>query len=153
MATLPNADRKLGFLHASYGLGAALCPLAATAFASHYPTHFTKFWSISLGIALLNTAVLLYAFRFSYVVDTSEPSEETEPSSPRTENALEAQTPPLGAENSSMKSFGAGTPSTTYPPELRTAGLRKVQATKEKSLVKQALLSRTTIIASLYILF
>ncbi|GAA5926720.1 MFS transporter [Sporobolomyces koalae] len=153
VATLPNADRKLGFLHASYGAGAALCPLAATAFASHYPTHFTKFWTISLFIALLNVCVLLYAFRFNYVLDTSEPTSEPEdesarPPSPREEVALEAQTPPL--DGSSMKSFNADTPSIRYPPDTNT--LRRVQK-KEKSIFMQSLTSRTTILASIFILF
>ncbi|GAA5996197.1 hypothetical protein JCM5350_003302 [Sporobolomyces pararoseus] len=156
VATLPNADRKLGFLHASYGLGAALCPLAATAFASKFPKHFTKFWTISLAIALLNVAILLYAFKFNYVVDTTEPEDETvQPGSPREEIALEAQTPPVGGggDGTSLKSFSVDAPQASYPPEMRTDGLRKLQAKKETSIVRQALLNRVTILASVFILF
>ncbi|GAA5829881.1 hypothetical protein JCM3766R1_006689 [Sporobolomyces carnicolor] len=154
VASLPNADRKLGFLHASYGLGAALCPLAATAFASHFPRHFTKFWTISLAIALLNVAVLLYAFKFNYVIDTDESGEVPRPPSPREEVALEAQTPPLGGDSSSVKSLAAASASpATYPPEIHTEGMRKVRAHKEPSVLRQALLNRTTILASIFILF
>ncbi|GAA6015616.1 hypothetical protein JCM11491_007175 [Sporobolomyces phaffii] len=158
VASLPNADRKLGFLHASYGLGAALCPLAATAFASHFPRDFTKFWSISLSIALLNVAILLYAFKFNYVIDVSEPTEQTagqadRPPSPRDEVALEAQTPPIERDSASVKSFGIDTPGTSYPPQTRASSLRKVQSKKEPSIVRQALLNRTTILVSIFILF
>ncbi|GAA5896055.1 MFS transporter [Sporobolomyces salmoneus] len=151
VASLPNADRKLGYLHASYGLGAALCPLAATAFASHYPSHFTKFWCISLAIALMNLGILLYAFKFNYVLDADEPIQP--PSSPREEVELEAQTPPLATDASSLKSFSASTPQTAYPPEMRTDGLRKVKGKEEPSVLRQALLNRTTILASIFILF
>ena len=134
--------------------GAALCPLAATAFASHFPRHFTKFWTISLAIALLNVAVLLYAFKFNYVIDTDESGEVPRPPSPREEVALEAQTPPLGGDSSSVKSLAAASaPPATYPPEIRTEGMRKVRAPKEPSVLRQALLNRTTILASIFILF
>ncbi|GAA5992868.1 hypothetical protein JCM10908_001382 [Rhodotorula pacifica] len=76
IAGQPNAEVKLGYLHASYGLGAAVVPLAATGFASS-GILFARFYAISCGLALLNTALLLYGFKFSYVVDVSEPISET----------------------------------------------------------------------------
>ncbi|GAA5960701.1 hypothetical protein JCM8115_001803 [Rhodotorula mucilaginosa] len=76
IAGQPNAEVKLGYLHASYGLGAAVVPLAATAFASS-GILFARFYSISCGLALVNTSLLLYGFKFSYVVDVSEPVSET----------------------------------------------------------------------------
>jgi len=57
--------QKFGYLHASYGLGALVCPLAATAFASA-GIRFSFFYSISIGLAFINVLTLLYAFRFSY---------------------------------------------------------------------------------------
>lgn len=60
----------------SYGLGAAVVPLAATAFASA-GILFARFYSISCGLACVNTALLLYGFKFSYVVDVSEPELDT----------------------------------------------------------------------------
>ncbi|GEM08853.1 MFS efflux transporter [Rhodotorula toruloides] len=77
IATLPGAETKLGYLHGSYGLGAAVVPLAATAFASS-GILFSRFYGISLGLAALNAALLVYAFRLSYVVDVNEPSETLE---------------------------------------------------------------------------
>lgn len=93
VSTLPNAEWKLGWLHASCkspralvslslslsrramltcarvdGLGALVCPLAATAFASA-GHKFSFFYIVSIGLALVNVAVLLYAFRFSYRMD------------------------------------------------------------------------------------
>ncbi|SCV73590.1 BQ2448_7516 [Microbotryum intermedium] len=65
IATLPNVEFKMGLLHASYGFGALICPLAATAFASS-GVRFSYFYSVSIGVASLNAAVLLYAFKFSY---------------------------------------------------------------------------------------
>ncbi|GAA5827386.1 hypothetical protein JCM11251_003789 [Rhodosporidiobolus azoricus] len=76
VAQLPGAETKLGYLHGAYGLGAAVCPLAATAFASS-GILFARFYSISLGIAVVNIGILLYAFRFSYRVDDSEPLKKT----------------------------------------------------------------------------
>jgi hypothetical protein len=115
---------------------------------------------------LLNIGILLYAFRFNYVIDVSDPvlledgstAPPTRPPSPRQEVALEAQTPQLETENSSIKSYNPSTPprggDTTYPPEIRTDGLRKLQGNrKEKSIVRQALLNRTTILSSIFILF
>ncbi|GAA5875339.1 hypothetical protein JCM8547_003208 [Rhodosporidiobolus lusitaniae] len=71
VATLPNSEKKLGYLHGSYGLGAAVVPLAATAFASS-GILFARFYSISAGIAVINTLLLLYGFKFKYRLDTPE---------------------------------------------------------------------------------
>lgn len=60
----------------SYGLGAAVVPLAATAFASS-GILFARFYAISAGLAFINILLLLYGFKFSYVVDVSEPLSET----------------------------------------------------------------------------
>lgn len=56
-----NATTKLGFLHASYGLGAFASPFAATQFAQlpHWSFHFL----ISLGIAISNTIILVAVFK------------------------------------------------------------------------------------------
>ncbi|KAK4046948.1 hypothetical protein OIV83_005739 [Microbotryomycetes sp. JL201] len=73
IAILPRADYKMGFLHAAYGSGALVCPLAATAFASS-GLLFAHFYGISLAIASVNTVLLLYAFKFKYTIDTVEPA-------------------------------------------------------------------------------
>ncbi|GAA5863598.1 hypothetical protein JCM8547_003661, partial [Rhodosporidiobolus lusitaniae] len=75
VATLPNAERKLSFIHASYGLGAAVSPLAATAFTSA-GILFSRFYAVSLGLGVLNICVLLYAFRFSFRIDFTEPTSQ-----------------------------------------------------------------------------
>ncbi|KAG8748890.1 hypothetical protein FRC12_013736 [Ceratobasidium sp. 428] len=51
----------MGLLHAGYGVGAFLAPLIATQFSqlSHWSFHYLT----SLGLALLNAAVLLMTFR------------------------------------------------------------------------------------------
>lgn len=68
VATLPNAEQKFGYLHASYGVGALVCPLAATAFASS-GNRFSYFYAISIGLALINVLTLIVAFRFNYRVE------------------------------------------------------------------------------------
>ncbi|KAM0791850.1 hypothetical protein ACM66B_004107 [Microbotryomycetes sp. NB124-2] len=73
IAILPRADYKMGFLHAAYGCGALVCPLAATAFASS-GLLFAHFYAISLAIAAMNTVLLIYAFKFNYKIDTVEPA-------------------------------------------------------------------------------
>jgi fucose permease len=73
VATLPNADHRLHLLHASYGLGAVVCPLAATAFASS-GIKFSYFYCLSIGLAFVNVAVLAWAFKFSYRIPQDEPA-------------------------------------------------------------------------------
>ncbi|KAF9455361.1 major facilitator superfamily domain-containing protein, partial [Collybia nuda] len=59
-----NAEAKMGFLHAAYGIraGALASPLVATQFSQlrHWSFHFL----VSLGIAISNTIVLSAVFRF-----------------------------------------------------------------------------------------
>jgi len=77
VATLPNCDHKLHLLHASYGLGAVVCPLAATAFASS-GIKFSYFYCLSIALAFVNVAILLWGFKFSYRIpqDDADPSEQ-----------------------------------------------------------------------------
>ncbi|KAL4257242.1 Major Facilitator Superfamily Transporter [Pleurotus pulmonarius] len=57
-----NAETKMGFLHAAYGLGAFVAPLVATQFAQleRWSFHYL----VSLGIALSNLMALALIFRF-----------------------------------------------------------------------------------------
>lgn len=60
VATLPtNANGKMSIIHGIYGAGAFCSPLVATQFASmkeHWSFHFLT----SLGVAMINLAVLLW---------------------------------------------------------------------------------------------
>ncbi|EIM79256.1 MFS general substrate transporter [Stereum hirsutum FP-91666 SS1] len=56
-----HIERKLGVMHALYGLGAFAAPLAATHFSQVY--HWTFHFIISLGIAVTNTVVLALVFK------------------------------------------------------------------------------------------
>ena len=63
VAGLPtNPGAKMSLMHGVYGLGAFVSPLVATQFSQQ------KRWSFhfltSLGVALINTVALIYAFRF-----------------------------------------------------------------------------------------
>lgn len=65
-------------LRKRYGLGALVCPLAATAFASS-GIRFSYFYALSIGLSSVNAAVLLKAFRFNYrVVDHEDQEVEME---------------------------------------------------------------------------
>ncbi|KAI5477257.1 MFS efflux transporter [Pseudohyphozyma bogoriensis] len=68
ISTLPNTEQRFGYLHACYGLGALVCPLAATAYASS-GKKFSYFWAISIGLAALSVLSLLVAFRFNYRIE------------------------------------------------------------------------------------
>ncbi|KIM86804.1 hypothetical protein PILCRDRAFT_64900 [Piloderma croceum F 1598] len=57
-----HASTKLGFLHASYGLGAFAAPLVATQFS--HSRRWSFFYLISLGIAITNVTALITVFRF-----------------------------------------------------------------------------------------
>ncbi|KAF7983221.1 hypothetical protein HWV62_23506 [Athelia sp. TMB] len=57
-----NAATKMGMMHAAYGAGAFCSPLVATQFAQEERWSFH--YLVSLGIALLNTVILVAVFRF-----------------------------------------------------------------------------------------
>ena len=65
-------------MHRSYGLGALVCPLAATAFASS-GIRFSFFYALSIGLAALNVGILLVAFRFNYRIPEVRPAFVVEP--------------------------------------------------------------------------
>lgn len=62
VGSLRDSATKLGFLHASYGLGAFSAPLAATHFAAQQ--RWSLHYLISVGVTLLNVLFLVLAFRF-----------------------------------------------------------------------------------------
>ncbi|KAH0578292.1 hypothetical protein H2248_003918 [Termitomyces sp. 'cryptogamus'] len=57
-----NAEAKMGVLHAVYGAGALCSPLVATQFAQQ--KHWSLHYLASLGVAIINTLVLIGVFRF-----------------------------------------------------------------------------------------
>ncbi|KAL0570179.1 hypothetical protein V5O48_011784 [Marasmius crinis-equi] len=59
---LKNTEAKMGLLHAIYGLGAFGAPLVATQFSQL--DRWSFYYLISLGMALINTALLVTVFRF-----------------------------------------------------------------------------------------
>ncbi|ETS77687.1 hypothetical protein PFICI_09749 [Pestalotiopsis fici W106-1] len=61
VANLDNAYRWLGILHAIFGVGALVSPLAATAIASRTP-HWHYYFIILLGLASANLVVIIWAF-------------------------------------------------------------------------------------------
>lgn len=62
VANLDNAHRWLGILHAIYGVGALISPLAATAIASNTP-YWHYYYIVLLGGAVSNIALLAWTFR------------------------------------------------------------------------------------------
>ena len=57
-----QAATKLGYIHAAYGLGALLSPLAATGFVTSGADWYLLY-TVSAAIATINVAFLCYAFR------------------------------------------------------------------------------------------
>ncbi|GAA5922828.1 hypothetical protein JCM3775_006151 [Rhodotorula graminis] len=161
VATLPNAERKLSWLHASYGLGAAVCPLAATAFASS-GILFARFYSVSLGLALSNTAFLSYAFRLNYVVDSSDPVERTVdvPGAPpiTVNGAHDIELPERRSSTTAASLAGEKVDladenevGIVEPVELDTRFTRRNKVIKQ-SVLLQALTQRATYLSSLFLL-
>ncbi|KAM0749956.1 MFS general substrate transporter [Meredithblackwellia eburnea MCA 4105] len=133
VATLPNAEHRFGYLHASYGAGAMVCPLAATAFASA-GIRFSYFYSISVGLATLSTLVLLWAFKFNYTVDYDAGTDKT------VENGdIALQEIQGAAQAESHSTFPIS--STAQPGE-----------TKKKSVLEETLSNWTVWIFSVFIL-
>ncbi|KIM47156.1 hypothetical protein M413DRAFT_270463 [Hebeloma cylindrosporum] len=58
-----HMSTKLGFMHASYGLGAFLAPFASTFFSGFTDRRWGFHFILSAGLCLSNIAVLLYVFR------------------------------------------------------------------------------------------
>ncbi|KAL1658471.1 major facilitator superfamily domain-containing protein [Schizophyllum commune] len=61
VSRLPDAPTKLGFLHASYGLGAFTSPFSATYFAT--APNWTHHYFASMSLAALNVVLLTLVFR------------------------------------------------------------------------------------------
>lgn len=55
----------MGYLHGVYGIGALVCPLAATGFVSA-GRNFHHFYAISLALAFVNVVILLAGFKFKW---------------------------------------------------------------------------------------
>lgn len=62
VADLDNAHRWLGILHAIYGVGALVTPLAATAIANHTP-YWHYFYLVLFGCSVISLGLVSYAFR------------------------------------------------------------------------------------------
>ncbi|BGP25716.1 hypothetical protein JCM10295v2_004649 [Rhodotorula toruloides] len=161
IATLPGAETKLGYLHGSYGLGAAVVPLAATAFASS-GILFSRFYGISLGLAALNAALLVYAFRLSYVVDVNEPSETLEAPGVPPVTVVEGQEGIELTDQSRRDSTGATSvlEKVEEPSELeagrvalREMDTRLQNRPKNRGVMWQALTNRATLLTAIFILF
>jgi fucose permease len=63
---LPGASNKMALAHAMYGLGAFVVPLVATQFARRTPQmegRWNYHYLVSLGVALANTAGLVWVFK------------------------------------------------------------------------------------------
>ncbi|KAF8161502.1 MFS general substrate transporter [Crassisporium funariophilum] len=58
-----HSETKMGFMHAAYGVGALIAPLCATQFAAlpHWSFHYL----VSLMLALSNTLLLVFVFKFA----------------------------------------------------------------------------------------
>ncbi|KAG6827807.1 hypothetical protein H0H92_010415 [Tricholoma furcatifolium] len=57
-----NSESKMGILHAVYGAGALCSPLVATQFS--HKVHWSFHYLTGLGLAVINTAVIVTVFRF-----------------------------------------------------------------------------------------
>ncbi|BGP17561.1 hypothetical protein JCM10213_004102 [Rhodosporidiobolus nylandii] len=157
VAGLPNSEKKLGWLHGSYGLGAACSPLAGTAFAAA-GILFARFWAVSLSIAALNIALLLYAFKFSYVTDTSEPVKLTvaEPGLPPAQvgeafELSERHGPTSDASVTEKSIHGDEETGQIEVPQLDTSlPSRTAQSSWKDNVLIKTLSSRTTSFAILF---
>ncbi|GAA6017724.1 hypothetical protein JCM10207_000476 [Rhodosporidiobolus poonsookiae] len=163
VAGLPNKERRLSILHSIYGLGGAVCPLAATAFASS-GRQFSHFYSISLGLSVLNILMLLYAFRFNYRVDVSDPPKPTKPITTSrtsegagTDNFELRDLEPAQADDGKTASMAlqaeeGGAPSPELRTELSSKPKGKGGSWRDNSLV-QVLMNRTAFFSCLFIFF
>ncbi|BGP01103.1 hypothetical protein NBRC10513v2_004884 [Rhodotorula toruloides] len=164
IATLPGAETKLGYLHGSYGLGAAVVPLAATAFASS-GILFSRFYAISLGLAALNAALLVYAFRLNYIVDVNEPTETLEAPGVPPVTVVEGQDGIELVDQSRRDSTAATSvlEKAEEPSELEAGRVEvreldtRLQKRAKKSFKRgvlwQALTNRATLLTAIFILF
>lgn len=145
-----------------YGFGAACCPLAATAFASS-GLLFARFYSISLGLALANTASLVYAFRLSYVVDSSDPVERTidVPGAPPitvdgahgielSERRSSTAAPSMTGEKLDLA--GEDEVGVVEPIKLDTRFAQRKDKLVKQSVLLQALTQRATYLSSIFLL-
>ncbi|KAJ4252409.1 hypothetical protein NW762_011009 [Fusarium torreyae] len=62
MGNLARSNELLGFMHASYGVGATVSPLIATSMITQGNLSWYHFYYVLLAMALIETATLTYAF-------------------------------------------------------------------------------------------
>lgn len=65
VASMHQAHRMLGFIHAMYALGTLVSPFVVTAVASKTPAQWSLFYIYLIGIGVLNTLAVAFAFRDS----------------------------------------------------------------------------------------
>ncbi|GAA5901827.1 hypothetical protein JCM6882_008683 [Rhodosporidiobolus microsporus] len=152
VAGLPKAEQMLSYIHASYGLGAAVCPLAATAFASS-GILFARFYAVSLGLGVVNLLALLYAFRFNYWLDSSEAAAGESPSKVDAATASQPSSGKYDMEKADMPPDAQEGKAATLP--ARREGENgdvnsKWQHIKETALW-QTLMNRATLFLCLFI--
>jgi fucose permease len=63
VASVKAAHRWLAVIHASYMIGCLVGPLVATAIASNRPQSWALFYSIPLGLGVLNLMLVWLSFR------------------------------------------------------------------------------------------
>lgn len=147
-----------------YGLGAAVVPLAATAFASS-GILFSRFYGISLGLAAINAALLVYAFRLNYIVDVNEPTETLEAPGVPPVTVVEGQEVIELADQSRRDSTAATSvlEKSEEPSELEAGRVEvreldtRLQKRSKKGFKRgvmwQALTNRATLLTAIFILF
>ena len=63
VGNLAQTNELLGFVHASYGLGATISPLIITAMINKYHLPWYAFYYLMIGLVVLEQACCAYAFR------------------------------------------------------------------------------------------
>ena len=88
VSSVKAAHRWLGFIHAMYMAGCLVGPFAATGIASAYdPSQWNLFYTLPLGLGVINVCMTAYAFRSNFRFKTRRATAEEAPQS-RNKGAL-----------------------------------------------------------------
>ena len=150
MGDMANNNEILGFLHAFYGLGAAISPLIATTIVTKAHWHWYEFYYIMVGSAVIELIVLTLAFRTAdaayFVSEHPLAKSVSNDRQPRPSVALESGTLPIPKQSVFSRAKSVFTSaSSTSPQDLS-------RKSKSMSTTRAAITSRITLLTSTFLL-
>lgn len=122
-ANLHNSTKMLGIIHGSYGIGGTIGPIIATAMVTKGGLPWSRYYLITLSMAIFNLAFAAWSF-WTYEVETGS-------------NLLPLERPPSGLDGSTNVQSITKRPSEFS--QIKTNLLNMIKSFKSKTVILGAL--------------